>query len=219
MRPLLWLAHSFKQHGNPETVNLFLQFFLSGLALGASICGLHCSILLMPVVAKGSRNWKEGVKTGLLFGAGKVLVYGIIGGIASYSGYLMQNIIDRGALAMIGGGVLILLGIWFLFYRGGCGKIFKTGPPFLLGLVDGIFPCGPMLGFVVYLAYIGRGAYFGIFAGALFGLGTITGPVLAVCGITPYLWRRLSRFSGAGIALRLVGSAIFFLWGIILLLR
>ncbi len=197
---------------------LLLQFFLSGLALGVSICGIHCSILLLPLVARESLNWKEGVKTGLLFGAGKVIVYGIFGGIASYSGYLVRDIIDRGTLALAGGVVLILLGAWFLFYRGRCRKFFKNGSPFLLGLVDGVFPCGPMLGFVVYLAYISRGLYFGILAGSLFGLGTITGPVLAVCGITPCLWRRLSRFSKAGLLLRLVGSAIFFLWGISLVL-
>lgn len=197
---------------------LLLQTYLSGLALGASICGMHCSILLAPLVARGGANWKEGIRMALMFGAGKVPVYAILGGIASYSGYLIQDVIARGFFALAGGTVLIGMGLWFLFYHGKCGRFCTTGPPLLLGAVDGIFPCGPMLGLMLYLAYAGHGVGFGIAGGALFALGTVTGPVLAVCGITPYLWRKISRFRKAPFVLRLVGAAIFVLWGITLLI-
>ncbi len=206
--------------GWPKLImDMYLRFFLSGLALGAGACGIHCSILLAPVIAKGSANWKEGVRTGLLFGAGKILVYGIFGGIASYSGYLMQSLINREVFALAGGTALVIMAFWFFFSRGKCGRLFKIGPPFLMGLLEGVFPCPVTLGFVVYVAHEGGGALFGILAGVLFGLGTITGPLLAVCGAIPYLWRRLSRFSGAGLVLRLTGSAIFFVWGVSLLLQ
>ncbi len=200
-------------------MDMYLQFFLSGLALGAGACGIHCSILLAPIVAKASVNWKEGVRTGLLFGAGKILVYGTFGGIASYSGYIIRNIINREVFSLAGGTALVIMAFWFFLHRGKCGKLFKIGPPFLMGLLDGVFPCAVTLGFVVYVAHTGGGAPFGILAGVLFGIGTITGPLLAVCGATPYLWRRLSRFSRAGLVLRLIGAAILFVWGLILLLQ
>ncbi len=197
---------------------LLLQFFLSGLALGASMCGMHYSILLAPMVVKTSPNWKEGIKVGLCFGAGKVIMYGIFGGIAVYSGYLIEDILLRSSFRVAGGIILILIGIWFLLSTKKCRGFFKTAPPFLLGLVDGIFPCAPFLGFLLYLAYISREIYFGILAGILFGMGTIISAVV-ISGITPYLWRKLSFFSKVDIILRIIGLSIFFFWGITLLLR
>lgn len=200
-------------------MSLYLQFFLSGLALGAGVCGAHCAVLLAPVAA-GSGGWKGGARTGLFFGAGKVLAYGVLGGVASYSGHMVQDFIAGDAAALAGGAAFTVMGFWFLFRRGGCsGKFSKSGSPFLLGLIEGAFPCGVTLGLVLYIAYLGGSAPFGMLAGALFGTGSVAAPVLLACGAAPYLWRRLARRRRAVLMLRIAGSGIFFLWGLTLFAR
>lgn len=200
-------------------MSLYLQFFLSGLALGAGVCGAHCVVLVAPLAA-GSGGWKGGARTGLLFGAGKVLVYGILGAAASYSGYIVQDFIAGRAAALAGGAAFTAMGFWFFFRRGDCpGKLSRSGPPFLLGLIEGAFPCGVTLGLVLYIAFLGGSAPFGMLAGALFGTGSTVFPLVLVCGAAPYLWRRVERRRKAFLALRIAGSGIFFLWGLTLFLR
>ena len=194
------------------------QFFLSGLLLGLGICGLHCSILLLPLIARTSSDWKEGLRTGLIFGSGKVIVCALYGGVAALTGRLLNNIMGESVLSFAGGLLLAVMGIWFLFYSGKCGTFIKSGSPFLLGLIDGLIPCGPLIGFAVYIAAMGKGVLFGASAGLLYGIGTITSPLIIVCGITPYLWQKLARFRYSKIVLRILGAAVFFFWGIVLII-
>lgn len=148
-----------------------------------------------------------------LFSAGKVAVYGILGALAAGAGLHMHYLADSRILRTAGASVLFLIALWFLFSRGGCGRFIRTGSPVLLGLADGAFPCGPMLGFMIYLAYAGGGLVFGAASGALFGAGTVIGPALAVCMAAPYLWKKFSRLKRAGVLLRMAGAIIFFFWG------
>ncbi len=199
-------------------MRILLQFFLSGAVVGIGACGLHCCILLAPVVAKESRNWKEGVGAGLLFGAGKVPVYALFGGLASYSGQAVQSIASNAAFPRAGGVMLMLMGIWFFFHRGRCVKLTKIGQPLILGLLDGFAPCAVTLGLVFYIAHLGEGVVFGMLGGALFGAGTLIGPLLAVCSTTPYVWRKISGGRRSAVLLRSAGAAIFFIWGITMLM-
>ncbi|MCX7917692.1 MAG: hypothetical protein N2589_06150, partial [bacterium] len=73
----------------------FFKFFLSGLLIGISLCGIHCCFLLFPLVVKGTENRKDGIKIGLFFGIPKILIYGVIGGLVSLVGLYIQNIIER----------------------------------------------------------------------------------------------------------------------------
>ena len=196
----------------------FLPFYLSGTILGVGICTLHCSLLLAPLVARININWKEGLQTAALFGAGKVLICALYGLIAALTGELLDTLVGETVLSFFGGIVLALMGIWFLFSSGRSGRIIKRGSPFLLGITDGLVPCGPLLGFVVYIISAGLTPAAGTLAGLLFGLGTMTGPVLVVCGVVPWLWRWLKRIPHAALGLRIVGTLVFFGWGIVLIL-
>lgn len=193
---------------------LLLQFFLSGFALGITACAIHSSIFLFPVIAKESNNWREGIKAGIYFGTGKLIIWAILGGISSYLGYLIEDILLQVPFKLASGIILIFIGIWFISCPKKCKKFLKALPPFLLGVMDGITPCAPLVGFILYLAYIRGGLYFGIFAGILFALGSVIPLILVVCGITPYLWQKVSCFSKADITLKIIGFIIFSFWGI-----
>lgn len=194
------------------------SFFVSGLLLGVGLCGIHCAVLLAPVAARTAAHWTHGIRTALLFGAGKVTVFSLYGALAAAAGDLVYRLMGHHLVGFGAGMALAALGVWFLLRSGRCGRVAAGASPLLLGLIDGLTPCGATAGFLFYVAALGRGLWFGLSAGLLFGLGTITGPALIVCGVAPVLWSRLARFRHSGMILRIIGSAVFFVWALVLLL-
>ena len=190
------------------------RLFISGLILGAGLCGIHCGVLLTPVVARAGRNLRESMGIGLSFVLGKLIVYSFYGGLAAYSGRIAMNLLGERMLSITGGILLIALGIWFFLRGKKCAGFCRSGSPFMLGLIDGVFPCGPTIGMIIYIANSGEGIHFGTLAGIVFGLGTMLTPVTLACGVTPFLWRKVSGFSRADLVLRIGGGAVFLLWGL-----
>jgi len=201
-------------------MNLYLYFFISGIVLGTSLCVVSCGLLLFPLIGRESSNWKEGVKNGLIFGLGRTLSSAFLGGVASFSHFLLQEFIES-RFSFIGGGILLILfGFWFFFSENSHRKMFlKNLPFFSLGIIYGLIPCVPMTGFLLYLLYVSKGILFGIISGMVFGIGTTIGPMLILCGIFPHLWKKISHFQNARIYMKIIGSFIFFLWGINLLMK
>lgn len=194
------------------------SFFLSGLVLGMGVCSLHCSLFLVPVTARICSDWRGGLWTALSFGLGKVAVLAVYGALAVLMGLLVYDLFSHSWISFIAGMAVAAVGVWFLLHGGSCGRIARRGSPFILGMVDGAVPCGATTGFLLYLAAHGGGVSFGIASGLVFGIGTMTGPALLLCGITPRLWRRLAGKRKAQLALRAAGSAVFFFWALLLLI-
>ena len=194
------------------------SYFLSGLVLGIGACGIHCAVLLAPLAARTANNWRQGIGTGLLFGLGKVIVLGLYGALAAAAGGLVYRLIGHELVTFVAGMVLAGLGVWFLLSRSGrCGRIAREGSPFLLGVVDGLTPCGATTGLLLAVAGLGTGIVQGLLAGLFFGLGTVTGPVLLICGVTPSVWAKVARLRYAAVVLRVAGAAVFFVWALMLL--
>lgn len=178
---------------------------------------MHCSLVLAPVTARICTGWRGGLGTALLFGLGKATVLAVYGGLAVLMGLLVYDLFNHRWITLVAGMAVAATGVWFLLYSGSCGGMARRGSPLLLGLVDGAVPCGATTGFLLYLAAHGGGIPFGVASGLVFGVGTMTGPVLLVCGITPRLWRRLAGRRKAQLGLRVAGSAVFFFWALLLL--
>ncbi len=191
--------------------------YLSGLVLGMGVCSLHCSLLLLPVAARLNSTWRGGVRTALLFSLGKVLVLAVYGGAAVVLGLLIYDLLHHAWISLLAGMAVAGMGVWFLLYSGSCGCVARRGSPFVIGLVDGAVPCAATSGFLLYLATQGGSVAEGVLNGLLFGLGTATGPVLLMCGLAPYLWRGMAGRRGAQLVLRTAGSAVFFLWALLIL--
>lgn len=190
-----------------------------GFICGLSFCGLHCCLLLFPLVVKVSNHWKEGIKTVFLFGISKIFVYSIIGGLTSYFGYYLQGIIQKDFFYLISSFILVLIGIWFLYTPKKFVKIYKTSTSLVLGIIEGIIPCAPLIGLIIYIAYLNKGILFGFNAGFLFGLGSIIFPVLFICGFIPYLWQKFFFSSKVKLVFKFLGFLIFTFWGINLIFR
>ncbi len=191
--------------------------YLSGLVLGVGVCSLHCSLLLLPMTARLNTTWQGGVRTALLFSAGKSLVLSLYGGLAVALGLLVYDLINHLWISFAAGLAVAATGVWFLLYSGSCGCLARRGSPFLFGVVDGAVPCAATSGFLLFLATQGGGIAYGMLNGLLFGLGTASGPLLLLCGLMPRFWRHLSGNRTAYLALRAVGATVFFLWAWLIL--
>ena len=193
--------------------------YLSGLVLGLGVCTLHCALLLLPMTARLNTTWRGGVRTAVLFGAGKSLALSTYGGLAVILGFLVYDLINNVWVSFAAGIAVAGIGVWFLLHSGSCGGLARKGSPFVLGLIDGAVPCPATTGFLLFLATQGLGFGSGMLHGLIFGLGTAIGPLLILCGLMPRFWRRLSGARSAQLALRAVGSAVLFLWAFIILTR
>ena len=200
---------------------LFLSFFLAGLGLGSSLCLLNCGLLLFPFITLKGKDWKQGLQIGLLFGAGKIISYGCLGGLASFSHRLLQRCLENPVFYWVGGILLLCIGGWFVFHEETCrrNKVKETLPGFLAGLVYGFLPCLPLYGFLLYLVYVSPNIFYGVLAGSVFGLGTLFSPLLVLWGILPYVGQSLAKLKNGKLCLKIIGVAILFSWGISLLLK
>jgi len=164
---------------------MVITAFLLGLA-GSLHCVGMCSPLLMAVTAKRSVFLKR-----IIYNAGRIVMYGILGAGAGLSGYLISREFQNLISVLIGVGLLLLgiLGITGLrlpfvtafmnrlasfLKRSFASQLQRRGwlSFALMGALNALLPCG--LTFVALSACLilpgpGQGFYFMI----LFGLGTL----------------------------------------------
>ncbi|MCM8767724.1 MAG: hypothetical protein NC816_04765 [Candidatus Omnitrophica bacterium] len=195
-------------------MGLIFQFFLSGLILGFTICGLHSCFFLFPVVVKETQKKIDSIKIGLYFAISKIFVYGIIGGLSSLLGGYIKNTLQTRMLSLLLGIILIIIGFSMLFPIKKHIKIFKTSLPIFLGIVEGITPCAPLFGLIFYLSYLGKNFFFGFISGFLFGFGSVIFPVGIICGLFPYFFYNFFSNIKVKFFFRFLGAGIFFFWAI-----
>ena len=195
---------------------LIFHFFLSGFLLGGSICIISCGILLLPLMVKIGERKKEMLFVGFSYGIGRIIVFGTLGAIASYSHYLLNRFIENKISLIIGGIFLCFLGIWYFFSKQTCKdkKIIKNLPPFFVGIVHGFLLCGPVIGFLLYLVYVSENILFGILSGILFAMGSLIIPVFFFWGISSFLKEKIRNNRKAILFLKVMGTAIFIFWGV-----
>jgi len=137
--------------------------------------------------SEASAGAKAKVKPSLFYNLGRVVSYTIIGGIVgalgsviSFSGWA------RGLIAILSGVFMVIMGLsmtglfpWInkitprlpRFFREKAGSAGRGKGPFVVGLLNGLMPCGPLQAMQIYA--LGTGSFF---AGALsmffFSLGT-----------------------------------------------
>ncbi|MCM8784917.1 MAG: hypothetical protein NC827_02325 [Candidatus Omnitrophica bacterium] len=196
-------------------MKLVFQFFLSGLILGFSFCGLHCCFLFFPIVVKETQKRTDIIKIGLYFAISKIFVYGVIGGFASLIGRYIHNIFQSKTFSFFLAVFLFIIGFSFLFpFKKNIKIFFKTSVPVFLGIIEGITPCAPLLGLISYLSYLGKSFYFGFISGFLFGLGSIIFPVGIICSFFPYFFYNFFSNIKVKFFFKFLGAGIFFFWAI-----
>lgn len=191
------------------------------------VTSVHCiamcgGIVLSQGISRGARA--EGTDRGgslrpnLLYNAGRVLSYTVIGGVVGGFGSLFSlSTALKGAIPVIAGAFMVFLGVRMLglFPRLsrlriripglGAGRLEAAAArrgPFLVGLLNGLMPCGPLQTMQVYA--LGTGSVLaGAFSMFLFSVGTV--PLLLGFGalgslLSARFTRRLAMASGVLVA-------------------
>ena len=171
--------------------NYILILFLNGIFFGAGPCMASCGPLILSYCVGTKRNLKGSLKVWLLFSLSRLSVYIALGSIA---GIFSQIALEKFYSARITDILFVLAGIFILLMgiimlidnkieHNFC-KRFQTkfiqknkfGPIFL-GIITGIFPCGPLLGILFFIALISRNFIEGAIFSFSFGLGTFLSPL------------------------------------------
>jgi len=194
--------------------------FITGF-LGSMHCIGMCGGIVSALSLASSEN---SVKSNLLFNAGRVISYTLIGGIVGMTGGFIGSIghfqIVRGSVNILVGIVMILLSMellgWFHFLRSSTLlrfflsiKLKGVKGVFTIGALMGLVPCG--LTYAVYVKALAGGSFY---TGALMSMAFALGTVPAVMGVGTItgVWsgenRRIFTSMAAGIIVVLAVSSI-----------
>jgi copper ion binding protein len=182
------------------------------------VTSVHCVAMCGGIVLSQGIARDERLVPSLLYNAGRVVSYTVIGGVAGGLGSVLSiSATLKGAVPVVAGVFMAVLGVRMLgifpwlsnlriripgFGGGRLGAAAGRRGPFVVGLLNGLMPCGPLQTVQVYA--LGTGS---VFAGALsmflFSLGTV--PLLLGFGalgalLSSRFTRGLARASGVLVA-------------------
>ena len=150
-----------------------------GFSYGLGPCTLSCAPFIVPLIMATAKNKKEGVIHSIIFGAGRVIGYVILGFFAGLLGKEINFFVSKPLLGLF----FVLLGVFIFFnLRGKClfkTKLRITGKFMALtsGIVYGLGPCPPLIA-LLGLAAASKSAFMGAMMGLVFGVGTMLSPII-----------------------------------------
>ena len=161
----------------------FMLFFI-GVLTSIHCVGMCGGIMLSQSINKDGKSKFEAIKPSLLYNAGRVVSYTILGAIVGALGSALS--LTSGMMAglqLFAAAFMIIMGLnmsGFSIFRklniklpwSFCSMKNKPKTPFLVGLLNGLMPCGPLQAMQLYA--LGTGSYFkGGLSMFLFSLGTV----------------------------------------------
>lgn len=134
----------------------YAVLFAAGVLTSIHCVGMCGGIMLSQSISNNSSNKFEALKPALLYNLGRVISYTILGGIIGAVGSAFSlSIKSRAAVQIIAGIFMIIMGFnmtGFSLFRkiqikmpgNFCKFKNKSGSPFIVGLLNGLMPCGPL---------------------------------------------------------------------------
>lgn len=160
------------------------MLFVTGL-----LTSIHCISMCgaIGIFASAESNSVRSVRRPLLYNAGRVISYTLIGGIVGLIGSTFSvNTTLRGVIILVGAAFMLLMALSMLglfqlhlprFFRIRLGG--KKIGAFMIGLLNGFMPCGPLQAMQIYA--LSTGSFWrGALSMALFALGTV--PLMLLSG-------------------------------------
>jgi sulfite exporter TauE/SafE len=187
---------------------LFLSGLLTSFHCLAMCGGINLSQNLQTRDNSPARGTAERLLPGVLYNAGRVLSYTLIGGVVGAVGSVVAfSGALRGVVAIAAGAFMVLIGLnlsgllpSFPFLRMPkwiSRKVYASGSAhsrFAVGLLNGFMPCGPLQAMQLYA--LGTGSFLGGASSLLvFGLGTV--PLM-------FLFGAASSFLSAGLTRKMM---------------
>lgn len=188
----------------------YFVLFIVGVLTSIHCVGMCGGIMLSQSMSKESKSKFDSIKPAILYNAGRVVSYTILGGIVGALGSVLSlSISMKAGLQIFAGLFMIMMGLnmsGFSLFRkfnfklpwSACNVKKKPKTPFLVGLLNGLMPCGPLQTMQLYA--LGTGSAFkGALSMLLFSLGTV--PLMLTFGalsglISKGYTKTLLKFSG-----------------------
>lgn len=162
----------------------YAVLFVVGILTSIHCVGMCGGIMLSQSITKESKNKFEAIQPAFLYNLGRVASYTILGGIIGALGSVFSlSITAKAAMQLFAGAFMIMMGFNMAGFRAfrkfhiklpqfACKAKNKAGSPFIVGLLNGLMPCGPLQ--TMQLFALGTGsAEKGALAMFVFSIGTV----------------------------------------------
>lgn len=199
----------------PEIPNPYVQALAVGLLYGLVFCTSSCLPYIASYIAGVGADFRKGVIVTLIYNAGRVTAYALIGGLIGIFSSVFRVVVDESSLAAFQqyssyafGIVTMVIGITILLKSRAtphdcipeCMKNQDVKKPgrfdvraFSLGFSRGLIVCPPLALLLLYS--VPFATPIDSFAVAiLFGLGTALSPMLLLGGVTGWLLNKAPLF-------------------------
>ncbi|AGK96885.1 sulfite exporter TauE/SafE family protein [Clostridium pasteurianum] len=188
----------------------YFVLFIVGILTSIHCVGMCGGIMLSQSINKDSKSKFDSIRPAILYNAGRILSYTLIGGVVGALGSVLSlSISMKAGLQIFAGIFMIIMGLnmsgYSLFRKlnlklpwAACSVKKKPKTPFLVGVLNGLMPCGPLQTMQLYA--LGTGSAFnGALSMFIFSLGTI--PLMLTFGalsglISKGYTKTLLKFSG-----------------------
>lgn len=162
----------------------YFVLILIGMLTSIHCVGMCGGIMLSQSINKENTSRFNSIKPAVLYNLGRVISYTLLGGIAGALGSVFSMSLSlKSGLQIFAGMFMVIMGLnmsgFSLFKKinlrlpwSACSLKKKTKAPFLVGILNGLMPCGPLQTMQLYA--IGTGSAFkGALSMFLFSLGTL----------------------------------------------
>lgn len=158
------------------------MLFVTGL-----LTSIHCISMCgsINLVTSINNENNRGYKRPILYNLGRIISYTVIGALVGLFGKVISiNNIVSGIIIIIASIIMLLMSLTMLNIIKVRFKFFKykvnNRNPFIIGLFNGLMPCGPLQAMQVYALTTGN-MFKGALSMLLFGLGTV--PLMLFTGV------------------------------------
>ena len=162
----------------------YIVLFIIGMLTSIHCVGMCGGIMLSQSILKKDESKFQAIRPAILYNAGRVIAYTLIGGLVGALGSVLSlSLTVKSAMQIFAGIFMVILGLnmaGFSIFRklsirlpwSTCSVKKKIKTPFLVGLLNGLMPCGPLQTMQLYALGTGSAAK-GALAMFLFALGTV----------------------------------------------
>lgn len=188
----------------------YAVLFVVGVLTSIHCVGMCGGIMLSQSINKESKSKFEAMKPALLYNIGRVISYTFLGGVVGAIGSVFAlSLSAQAGLQIFAGVFMIMMGLnmaGFSAFRklqiklpaAACKLQSKPRTPLLVGILNGLMPCGPLQTMQIFALGTGSAAA-GAFSMFMFSLGTV--PLMLTFGAISGLLskgytKKLLKFSG-----------------------
>ena len=188
----------------------YAVLFVVGVITSIHCVGMCGGIMLSQSIGKESMNKFEAIKPALLYNAGRVVAYTVLGGVIGAIGSVFAlSLTAKAGLQLFAGVFMIMMGFNMAGFKAfrkfqiklpnvACRAMSKPRAPFFVGLLNGLMPCGPLQTMQIFALGTGS-AVAGALSMFMFSIGTV--PLMLTFGALSGLLakgytKKILKFSG-----------------------